>query len=878
MGFFGVVNVRRSVRQLDGEPVGRSVVERTVAGVVMTLAFLSGCAQPEAVWRYRPAGALAYEEALGSELVVVAHYEDAPSPKKQTGRFAFRVDRVLNGSDLHSGQIIQVAVGDPYYIAPPWRGPFFTVDRDRSAGIALYYTDPKWPSVNRPPSPVVVDLREPRLYFFPKRHEPQLRLSGQVGHTWQVDAWAKAVAGDDPGVVFRLMQPLSSEVRQQGFDAMYVQRGSDAIRDLVELVAAPPNAPYLNADEVLLGIGDQNGDVYAPALKRLEGMKEDEDAYVCSLAELLARLDGERAVKDFTRILARRDRCPRRLPGALARALGYVPTRRSLAMLVSLAGDSETSVAAAAFEGLHAALYGPFGTPSPQNLRLRARARPLLRDVLTDERLREINAPFHMRRFMWTLYPDRYRPRRWSMEQLDDKLLRPDLSRYGSGGYECETSGACGFILQESDPKYVPLLVKAFKTRREPRTEYAPHFRQAFGHYLFMHRNAMLCEIKAQKAIGLYYKPKLFDGYAAWALLAEHPDQGPTSVEELEAFRRCCVKPERYVQAQHRSGVARRLQAALRRSTNTLPEPNVEHIRWLSLVARRLDPSTRDELVAGWRQWRSQVRINLLSLAVRHGRSDLVGPLIAEVRIALRCMDGPKWPKTGWYTEPLLTADNPKAQREYLRLLDTLDRAGDARPNVSPNYRMEYLMMLEELYPEHRSQWARRVRTLLGSVRLSDRQCGMAILRRMGLVSIEEAVAMKRPDSRIRTVARLQGIARALVSRSEESVFLKVLRGREFDLPTAAGPDALRGLVGPLLAYESATAKVACSLIVRITGNPEFTRFLPYPPPDRRKHLAAYAEDRGLAWLRQTVRAACVPALDMGVRSPPRLRRSGGRH
>ena len=545
----------------------------------------------------------------------------------------------------------------------------------------------------------------------------------------------------------------------------------------------------------------------------------------------------------------RRDHYPSQMICALARVLGYVATRRSLGMLVSLAGDSDTSVAVAAFEGLHTALYGPFGTPSPQNLRLRARAKPLLRDVLTEERLGDIQAPFPIHRFMWDLYPARYRPRRWSMEQLEGKLLRPDLSRYGSDGYECETSGPCGFVLQESDPKYVPLLVKAFKTRREPRLEGVTRFHEAFGHYLFMHRNAMLREIKAQKALGLYYQPKLLDGYAAWALLAEHPDQGPTSVDELETFRGRCVNPERYVQAQHRSGVARQLEAALRRRTNTLPEPNVQHIRWLSLLARRLDPSARDALVAGWRQWRSQVRIDLLSLAVRHGRLDLVDPLIAEVRLALRCLGRPEWPTVGSYTEPLLTADNPKAQREYLRLLDTLDRAGDARPNVSPNYRMEYLMMLEELYPEHRSQWARRVRTLLGSVRLSDRQCGVAILRRMGLVSTEEAAAMKRPDSRIRTIARLRGTVEALVSRPEEAVFLDVLRGRGFDLPAAAGPDALSGLVGALLAYESATAKVACSLIVRITGNPEFTRFLQYSPPDRRKHLAAYAEDRGLAWL-----------------------------
>ena len=853
MDFFGVVNARRSVRKFDGEPVGRCVVERIVAGVVTTLAFLSGCAHPEAVWRYRPARALVYEEALGSELVVVAHYADAPPPNRQTGRFAFRVDRVLKGSAVHSGQIIQVAVGDPYYIAPPRRGdhwgwPVFPMDRDEPAGIALYYADPGWPRVLRSPSPVVVDLREPRLYFFPKRHEPQLRVWGQVGHTWQVDAWDKAVAGDDPGVVFRVMHPLSSEARQQGFDALYVGRGPGAIRELIELVAAPPPGAFcLNASEVLVGIGDQNGDVYAPGLKRLEGVKEDEDADALSLAKLLARLDGERALKDFARILGRRDRYPRRLAGALAGALGYVPTHRSLGMLISLAEDSDKRVAGNAFNGLHTALYGPFGTPSPRNLRLREHARPLLRDVLTDERLREIDAPFHMFRFMWALYPARYRPRRWSMEQLESKLLRP------SGGYEAETSGACGFIRQASDPKYVPLLVKAFKTRRELRTEYAPHFREAFGHYLFIHRNAMLREIKAQNAIGLYYHPKRFGGYAVWALRADHPDQGPASLRELEAFRRWHVNPERYVQAQHRSGVVRQLEAAVRRGTDTLDGPDVQHIRWLSLLAKRLDPSARDALVARWRQWRSQVRINLLSLAVRHGRSDLVGPLIAEVRITLRCVGHPEWPKTGWHTEPLLTADHPKAQRECLRLLDALDRAGDARPHVSPNYRMEYRVMLDELYPEHRSEWARRVRALLGSARLSDRRCGVAILVRMGLVSAEEAAAMKRPDSRARTVAKLRGIVDALVKRSEEAVFLEILRGRGFDLPTAAGPDALRGLVAPLLAYESATAKAACSLIVRITGNPEFTSFLEYSPPDRRKHLAAYAKDRGLAWLRQAI-------------------------
>ena len=218
---------------------------KTVAGVVTTLAFLSGCAQPEAVWRYRPARTLAYEAALGSELVVVAHYADAPSPNRQTGRFAFRVDRVLKGSAVHSGQIIRVAVGGPYYIAPPrhgshWRRPIFPMQREEPAGIALYYADPKWSSVIHSPSPIVVDLREPRLYFFPKRHEPQLRLWGQVGHTWQVDAWERAVAGDDPGVVFSVMQPLSSEARQQGFDALYVRRGPDAIREFIELVAAQP--------------------------------------------------------------------------------------------------------------------------------------------------------------------------------------------------------------------------------------------------------------------------------------------------------------------------------------------------------------------------------------------------------------------------------------------------------------------------------------------------------------------------------------------------------------------------------------------------------------------------------------------------------------
>jgi len=383
-----------------------------------------------------------------------------------------------------------------------------------------------------------------------------------------------------------------------------------------------------------------------------------------------------------------------------------------------------------------------------------------------------------------------------------------------------------------------------------------------------MHRNAMLREIKAQKALAVYYQPKLFDGYAGWALRADHPDQGPTSLEELEAFRRCHVNPERYVRAQHRSGVVRQLEAAVRRAADAPHGPDVRHIRWLSLLAKRLDPAARDVLVARWRQWQSQVRINLLSLAVRHGRSDLVGPLIAEVRIALRCL-GHKWAKT-WYTKPLLIADHPKAQREYLRLLDALDRVGDARPRVSPNdYRAEYRMMLDELYREHRSEWARRVRALLGSARLSDRRCGVAILTGRGLVSAEEAAAMKRPDSRARTVAKLRSIVDALVSRPEEAVFLEILRGRGFDLPTAAGPHALQGLVAPLLAYDSATAKAACSAIVRITGNPEFTSFLQYSPPDRRKHLAAYAEDRGLAWLRQGV------GIGLPSRAPPMQTRTG---
>ena len=238
-------------------------------------------------------------------------------------------------------------------------------------------------------------------------------------------------------------------------------------------------------------------------------------------------------------------------------------------------------------------------------------------------------------------------------------------------------------------------------------------------------------------------------------------------------------------------------------------------------------------------QWRS-----LLALAVRHGRNDLVGPLVEAVTAA--AAEGSEGSVGAWTT--LLDARNADATAAYLRVLDDAIATLSPRPSGAPRFAVERL--LASLWTASPSEILRRLPPLLRSPHPSLRELGGEALARSlewsptthgwwRLTAALRAPALAAAERMIEKVAAARDVVEARVL---------FLRASGVPLEGTRGPSWVPGLEASCRDRDPAIAANALRVLEAVAGDDGIVREIEgLRAPDRPRAIHAWLLDRGLA-------------------------------
>lgn len=796
-----------------------------------------------------------FQRLLGCELVVVARFANLKTPEGKAPKLFLKIVRVLKGRDAMTGMVLAASVRDPYSVS-------FRKTRDLPRVPALHsrVRDRRMSSLmlhsfsidSRPDFP---DLRKRLIYFFPKAAALELSFHTQVQELRLADAWQRLLHGQDPGTMFWLMQPMSYQLHTEGLEELYTRRDPGIIQKLVDMAAGPARADVEEHTEwILEKIGDVRGDVYDPVLARLKAARPKE--YWWSLAALLARLDGDRALKDFSELLADRKNYPTMLIGMVARSVGLIDRDASLDVLIPLLKDP--TIGADAWWGLIPLLTYEHKRPPGRREHMQALARPRLKGLLTryeiDNRFAVGGDRPRFYRLMWRLYPETI-DRRKPVSLHDAERIFPGYRSQPRPGGSYITTGmqrALRGIAEVNDPKYLPLLVRLLRTQ-PALPKGLLEFSRAFGQYAFLHRNAMRNELRRQKAMYLRYdKGPSLDRDLTWQAFAQDPDSGPVTLEELESISQIRWQPARWARSRSCPKLAAQLKQALRHQVQTRTGPKEAYIFLLAELDRTAAREVLPVALSRRRSYTTRVRCAVLGVAVRCGRQDLVDELINEAQKGMRTAD--RWGTSRVCGQALLAAHDARAHRAYLRILDGIgvadDRTHQFRTPVSAIYRA----LLTELWPRHRGDFVERLLRLLASHQAVHRDCGVQVLlAKVPIGGFDRDRLMFTAGrklmftaSRKELLREIRPVLREIGRLDHDQALVRILQTRGVKIEGKADKAMLPVLKQAILSYDKATADVACRLMGDITGETYLDWFLKHPLPRRRKLLEAYTKDRGL--------------------------------
>ena len=244
-----------------------------------------------------------YRGLITSPLVVLAHYD---SHKDNT--LTLKIDRILHAPDssaLKTGDLVTVTLAHWWSVET---GPVgfnaMMQDAKGDGQPRICYKDQFMNPGPLVPEPIL-EKDQPGIFFFPE-DTPMLQSRNQIQPAIQVDGWQQAISQKPIDLSFRLAQHANMKIHDDAVAEFRASRDKKIITQLLEAVAAgTPTSPkaLFDADQamqLLLAIGDKEGDVYDAALAKIPAiLKQDPPWPAFRLGDIMAHSAPDRALKQF---------------------------------------------------------------------------------------------------------------------------------------------------------------------------------------------------------------------------------------------------------------------------------------------------------------------------------------------------------------------------------------------------------------------------------------------------------------------------------------------------------------------------------------------------------------------------------------------------
>ncbi|MCH8045223.1 MAG: hypothetical protein IID44_16045 [Planctomycetes bacterium] len=361
---------------------------------MQAVVFMVGCCLfvsiSRAEWIVDPKPAMTWKKLKKCELVIVGHY----ARHKDRLSLTLKVDRVLKGTRVKAGDPLSLTLEHWYSIET---GPVGIDALTTKAKTKLPKHVPKLcykeQLINPGPAlpvKVVRDLRQPAIYFIEKEREPNLVVQRQVQPAFWADDWKKLVNNKEAGLLFRLSHPATSG---EAFEQMRRTRDAQIIQQHLTWLVKPPKSnwtrwrPSPSSVAFLLKIGDKNGDVYDPLIKRIQTGRCPGGFTPYRITRVCARIAPDRAWKDFQKILVDR----RGFVESYWVAANMCYTGKTAAVDKAFEMLEDPKMRYWAIQSISSALtpyYSSFELP-PRWGQLRQHALPLVRNALASDKVNE---------------------------------------------------------------------------------------------------------------------------------------------------------------------------------------------------------------------------------------------------------------------------------------------------------------------------------------------------------------------------------------------------------------------------------------------------------------------------------------------------------
>ena len=272
-----------------------------------------------------PAPPLTWADTLACPLVVVAQYES-----HEDDLLVLNVMEVLRGKH-DPAQPLVVRLEHLYSIETRPVGWEADPKKGDDGTPRLCYKQQLHNPGSLVPMALRSDARQPAIYFFRDAERPALKVRGQVHSPHFVKGWEQALSGKPMDLLFRLTQPVSSELSREALEELGKSRDPACLDQLFEWIVTPPPEGTVAAFAPvtwLARLGDHQGDIYGRALAPLASSAPGKNEYrFWALGSLAAKADKDRAGNDLPPLLSESYGISVRR-GALA-GLGRVPQREA---------------------------------------------------------------------------------------------------------------------------------------------------------------------------------------------------------------------------------------------------------------------------------------------------------------------------------------------------------------------------------------------------------------------------------------------------------------------------------------------------------------------------------------------------------------------
>lgn len=786
---------------------------------------------------------MSWRELQDCEWVVLAHYA-----AHEDRVLVLQVDRVLRGQGVSKGDRIRVALEHWYSVEttpPSWEA----LGRSKPVPDGIPRLCYKTQVMNPGPAvPVrmVPDVRQPEIYFLPKKAAPALKRNGQVQPARFASAWQQRLDGKPMDLLFRLLQDVNPEISGDALEELNRTRAPAEIEGLLRCVTEPvqEGGGYHRRDlswkaaGFLMSIGDRSGDVYDRAAALMRQGKFGRQGAEYSLARILATADPARAMKDFEEWI--RKGAP---PCSVAAVYGlsHIPSDESLDVLLRLLRDARFSgEAASAIRTLldPASVSARPRVSESRLARLRETARPKLAEALKSPDVAD-SVKTEIRRL-----PLMVEPPTVDWNAVAPVLMNPKDETYNGLRSFQGADKLYADLIAVSDSRAVPILATVYSDLREAHGTHAYAFRDAFSHYARICPNSMRNELQKRGKWHVFDPKSPGEGYGyAFFQETESSLRSPSGLAALEEiFSRpggkewALAHPDRgkFVQA-----VQHRLDGSL---SDTSPYPGLAELEILWTLDRDACRRYVDAFLnhPGTRRDNSSW-LPFLAMALRCGKTERRDELVAGVRKAIS--GGEHGPEHHHAAILLLSVDG-KAYEEYLRILDA---APKVRSIEGWNMRTEgpYAGLLGNLMFEHPSDFFPRLARMLASSDPVERKAGFERLQFCLYWDFGyDPDAL--PPAREKMAAQAAACFAALESLGETEMRAAVLKMEGVALDGKPGPSWIPALYEAAIREDPGIAGNALSLIGVVVGDsPVF--LLHTDPVRRRPALRAFLADRGVA-------------------------------